>query len=190
MSPREVLAPGGWATSPAWSPDGAWIAAQGILEAEPLDDVSPGILLGPADASRPPHLVAPDLDRPIGNWTDSDLTGWFVYGRNGPFWADHQRIVATISDRGRSHPWLFTLGGDGKALECRALGSTDGVTHSIAVGGDTVAFLGTDGTRAMELMTVGIDHGTNATPRTRSAIGSRWQRAFAMPEMRLVAGSG
>ena len=192
--PSEVLAPGGWATSPAWSPDGTWIAAQGVLEAEPLDDVSPGILLGPADGSRPPHLVAPDLDRPIGNWTDSDLTGWFVYGRNGPFWADDRRIVATISDRGRSHPWLFALDGDGKALTCRALVVTEGVTHSIAVGGDTVAFLGTDGTRAMELMTVGIDDGDagrpGIAPRTRSAIGSRWQRPFAMPEMRLVQAPG
>jgi acetyl esterase/lipase len=41
----------------------------------------------------------------------------------------------------------------------------------------------------MELMTVGID-GANATPRTRSAIGSRWQRPFAMPEMRLVQAPG
>ncbi len=132
-----------------------------------------------------PISIGPSATGPI-----SDLTGWFVYGRNGPFWADDRRIVATISDRGRSHPWLFTLGGDGKALECRALVSTDGVTHSIAVDGDTVAFLGTDGTRAMELMTVGIDDGANAAPRTRSAIGSRWQRPFAMPEMRLVQAPG
>jgi len=99
--PREVLAPGGWATSPAWSPDGAWIAAQGVLDEEPLDDVSPGVVIGPADGSRPPRLVAPDLDRPVGNWPDTDLTGWFVYGRHGPFWAGDRRIVATISDRGR-----------------------------------------------------------------------------------------
>ncbi|MFL5685558.1 MAG: S9 family peptidase, partial [Chloroflexota bacterium] len=188
--PREVLSPGGWAMSPAWSPDGRWIAAQGVLDAEPLDDVSPGIVIGPGDGSGPPRLVAPDLDRPVGNWPDSDLTGWFVSGRHGPFWTDGRHIVATISDRGRSHPWLFTLGADGNAVECGALASTNGVTHSIAVGGGTVAFLGTDGTRAMELMTVGIDDGREVGASTRSAIGSRWQRPFLMPDMRLVQAPG
>ncbi len=189
--PREVLAPGGWATNPSWSPDGTCVAAQGVLEEQPLDDVSPGVVIGPADASRPPRLIAPDLDRPVGNWPDTDLTGWFVYGRHGPFWADDRRIVATISDRGRSHPWLFTLGGDGAVVDCRAMSSVDGVTHSIAVGRGTVAFLGTDGTRAMELMTVDLGGDpTAATPRTRSTIGSRWQRPFEMPEMRLVQAPG
>lgn len=47
--PREVMAPGGWATNPSYSPDGRWLAAIGILEPEPLDDLSPGVILGPAD---------------------------------------------------------------------------------------------------------------------------------------------
>jgi dipeptidyl aminopeptidase/acylaminoacyl peptidase len=187
--PREVLAAAGWATAPAWSPDGTWIAAQGVLDSEPLDDISPGVIIGPADGSRPVHGVAPDLDRPVGNWTDSDLTGWFVYGRHGPVWAGDDRIVATISDRGRSHPWLFTLGADGRATDCRPLADTDGVTHTIAVGGGTVAYLGTDGARAMEVTTIELDGGT-ATPRVRSDLGSRWQRSFAMPEMQLVQARG
>ena len=123
--PREVLAPAGWATAPAWSPNGGWIAAQGVLDAEPLDDISPGVIVGRAAGSAPPRLVAPDLDRPVGDWTDSDLTGWFVSGRHGPMWAGDDRLVATISDRGRSHPWLFTLGPDGRATDCRPLADTD-----------------------------------------------------------------
>ena len=66
----EVLAPGGWATHPTWSPDGRWIAAQGLVDAEALDDVAPSVMVGPADGSRPPRLVAPDLDRPVGSEVD------------------------------------------------------------------------------------------------------------------------
>ena len=50
--PREILAPGGWATKPAVSPDGRWVAAIGVLETEPLDDISPTVLVAPADGSR------------------------------------------------------------------------------------------------------------------------------------------
>ncbi len=50
--PREVLAPAGWANKPAVSPDGRWVAAIGVLEAEPLDDISPTVVLAPADGSR------------------------------------------------------------------------------------------------------------------------------------------
>ena len=55
-------------------------------------------------ASRPPVALAPDLDRPIGNWVDTDLNGWMVSGRHGPFWLDDATLLATITDRGRSHP--------------------------------------------------------------------------------------
>ena len=189
--PREVLAPGGWATHAAWSPDGRWIAAQGVLDADALDDVSPGVMLGPANGSRPPVSVAPDLDRPVGNETDSDLTGWFVYGLDGPFWLDDGRIVATYSDRGRSHPYLFTLSDDGVGVDRSPVANGDMATHSIAVAGDTIAMLGTQGTRGLEVMTVTVDRNGDVGPlRTRSSIGARWQRAFDMPEMHVVQAPG
>ena len=50
--PREVLAPGGYAIKPSVSPDGRWVAAIGVLEAEPLDDISPTVVVAPADGSR------------------------------------------------------------------------------------------------------------------------------------------
>jgi dipeptidyl aminopeptidase/acylaminoacyl peptidase len=184
--PREILAPGGWANRPAWSPDGRLMAAAGVLEPEPFDDVSPGVILGPADGSGPVRHLAPDLDRPVGSWVDTDLTGWFVHGRHGPAWLDDGRIVATISDRGRSHPYVFSIDpATGAPSRCEPAAGGDVVTHTIAVGDRTIAALGTNGTRAMELMT--IDDGEWGT---RSTFGSRWQDAFEMPDMRLVQAPG
>jgi dipeptidyl aminopeptidase/acylaminoacyl peptidase len=190
--PREVLRPG-WASHPAWSPDGRWIAARGVLEPEPLDDVIPGVVVGPADGSGEPRLLAPDLDRPIGNWVDTDLNGWFVEGRHGPFWLDDGRIVATISDRGRSHPYLFRL--DPKTGEERGhrhLADGDITTHTIAARGGRIATLATDGIRAMELRTLEVtdDDPGEATWQTRSRLGSRWQDAFDVPDMRLIRAPG
>ena len=74
------------------------------MEADPIDDVSPGVMVGRSKGAEPPRLLAPELDRPVGNWLDCDLNGWVVYGRSGPFWLDDRRLVAVISDRGRSHP--------------------------------------------------------------------------------------
>jgi dipeptidyl aminopeptidase/acylaminoacyl peptidase len=195
--PREILAPGGWATRPSISPDGRWVAAQGVLEPRPLDDIAPGVMVGRVDGSSRTRLLAPDLDRPVGNWVDSDLTGWFVYGRTGPFWLDDRRLVATISDRGRSHPRVFDLEGDAPP---RFLTDGDAVTHSITVSRTgRVAMLSTEGTRAMELVTV--DAGTAGEPgtntgtdrgaaRTRTRIGSRWQHAFDDLEMRCLQARG
>ncbi|HEX7347438.1 MAG TPA: S9 family peptidase [Candidatus Limnocylindrales bacterium] len=189
--PREVLAPGGWATHPSWSPDGRWIAAEGVLEPEPLDDISPGVIIGPGDGrAGEPRLVAPDLDRPLGNAVDSDLTGWFVHGRHGPSWLDERRIVATISDRGRSRPWIFTLGAAGRGTDHRPAAAGELVTHTIATAPGMIAWLGTQGTRAMELMTVRADEGPGAAPVSRSTLGSRWQDGLEMPEMRLVEAPG
>jgi dipeptidyl aminopeptidase/acylaminoacyl peptidase len=191
--PREMLAPGGWATHSAVSPDGRWVAAAGMLQPDPIDDVSPSVMLGPSDGSRAPWLLAPDLDRPIGSWVDTDITGWFVYGRDGPFWLDESRIVATISDRGRSHPHVFTIDpatGEPRKHERPAGG--DIVTHTIAVApSGLVATLGTQGTRAMDVRTLDLADGAEApTWQTRSSFGASWQDALDMPDMRLVQAPG
>jgi dipeptidyl aminopeptidase/acylaminoacyl peptidase len=193
--PREVMAPGGWANHPAWSPDGRWVAAVGILEPEPLDDVSSGILIGPANGSGPPHALDPELDRVIGNWTDTDLNGWMVSGRHGPAWLDARRLIATVSDRGRSHPRVFTIDLKSGRLIVRTRATTgDRTTHTVAVAPAAdpprIAFLGTDGTRAMELYTT--DDHDPAHPRRRTSFGSAWQDRHPMPEMRRldVPGAG
>ncbi len=60
--------------------------------------------------------------------------------------------------------------------------------------GGRIATLGTDGTRAMELRTLDVGGGDDdpgdATLNTRSRLGSRWQDAFDMPDMRLVQAPG
>jgi dipeptidyl aminopeptidase/acylaminoacyl peptidase len=191
-APRPVLAPAGVANHPSYSPDGRWLAAIGVLEADPLDDVSPGLLLGPADGSAPPWALAPALDRPIGNWTDTDLNGWVVSGRHGPFWLDASTIVATVSDRGRSHPVRFRLDpGTGAPLSSPtptprdAAGPwSDATSHSLAVASSgTIAVLGTLGTRAMELMTLDEDRAGRPRWTTRSTLGSAWQRRYPQPQM-------
>ncbi|MGK2851317.1 MAG: S9 family peptidase [Candidatus Limnocylindrales bacterium] len=193
--PREVLAAGGWANHPAFSPDGGWVAAIGVAEPEPLDDVSPTILVAPADGSRPaePVDVLPGLDRPVGNWVDSDLTGWMVSGRHGPWWADDRTIVATISDRGRSHPYAAVIdASSGSPVRRSRLVDGDIVTHTIAVGGGVLAYLATDGVRAMELHTLDLAAADPATasPWRRTRVGSAWQDRFAPIEMRLVQAPG
>ena len=103
--PREILSLDGWATSPAWSPDGRLVVAVGVDVAEPTDEISPGLFVGPADGSRAAVALAADLDRPVGDWVDTDLEGWMAASRRGPVWPVADRIVTTISDRGRSRPW-------------------------------------------------------------------------------------
>jgi dipeptidyl aminopeptidase/acylaminoacyl peptidase len=197
--PREVLAAAGFASHPAFSPDGRWLAAIGVLDPDLLDDDSPTILLGPADGSAPPWAVAPDLDRPIGNWADTDLNGWMVSGRPGPYWLGNDAIVGTVTDRGRSHPVRFELDPDAgagrnspTAVPRDAPGPwSDATSHALGVATDgTIAVVGTLGTRAMELMTLDAD--TAGRPRwtTRSTLGSAWQRRYRQTDMRRVDAPG
>ncbi len=201
--PREILAAPGWANHPAFSPDGRWIAAFGILEPDPLDDLSPGVIVGRADGSLPPLALAPNLDRPVGNWVDTDLNGWMVSGRHGPLWLDHETILATVSDRGRSHPQRFTWdaarGKPGSRQPSPTPRDVDGpwseaTTHTLAVARNgVIAALGTLGTRAMELMTLEFGTGdTDGHPTwtTRSGLGSRWQDHHPMPDMRRIDAPG
>ena len=193
-APREILAPAGWAGKAAVSPDGRWAAAVGILEPAPLDDLSPTVMIAPVDGrtGTGPIDVLPGLDRPVGNWVDTDLTGWMVSGRGGPFWAGPRTIVTVISDRGRSQPWRIDLDEDGTPRRREPLVDGDIVTHALAVGGGRLAWLGTDGTRAMELSTMELaaEGGPAAVPRRRTTIGSAWQRRLAPIEMRLVQAPG
>ncbi len=105
----EILALGGPASHPAISPDGRWLAAIGVIDPDALDDISPGIVIAPADGSGPATALAPALDRPIGWALDTDLVGWQATSRGGPFWAGNDRLIALVSDRGRCLAWQFDL---------------------------------------------------------------------------------
>jgi len=190
--PREILALGGSAWAPAFSPDGRWLAAVGVLDRDALDDVSPGIVIGPADGSQAATALAPELDRPIGPWADTDLNGWISSGTRRPVWADERTIVALVSNRGRVVPWSFPVDpATGRhAGDPERLVKADAACWTLAVArrapdGPLVTVTGTLGTRAQELMTV--SDGAFETPVT---IGSRWQRRYAWPSMRLVEAHG
>lgn len=185
--PRELLALRGWANRPAFSPDGRRVAAVGVDDPEIPDDVSPGLFVGAASGVGPPIALAPDLDRPIGQWNDTDLTGWTAESRPGPSWTDERTIVAVVSDRGRALPVAFGVDratGRGAGAPER-LAAGDAVATSLAARGGTISVLATVEGRAPELLTV-----EGGGFRTRTRIGSAWQRRFAWPEMRLVEAPG
>lgn len=193
--PTEILALDGWVGRPAFSPDGRWLCAVGVAEADPLDDVSTGLFVGPADGSSPPAAIAKDLDRPVEAWADTDLTGWMTSPRAGPVWVSGDRILALVSDRGRVLPWSFPIDpATGRAAASPApLLRADAVCRSLAVGPRAaseplVTVVGTDGARAMELMMVEGAGGTRL--RAKTSMGSAWQRRVIVPEMRLVQAPG
>jgi dipeptidyl aminopeptidase/acylaminoacyl peptidase len=198
--PSCVIDAAGGVTRPAYSPNGRWIAGVGVLEPAPLDDVMPTLLLAPADGSRPATALAPDLDRPIGNWADTDLTGWMVAGRTGPVWRDDRTIVAVVTDRGRALPERWTIDRDGRALEVPvaidrdvAAAWAESITHCVAVrrGRRDVITLGTQGGRGMEVMSVDLDAPPDRRRfQTHTTFGSAWQHRFMTPEMRRVEAPG
>lgn len=193
--PRAVLQLAGWANRPAWSPDGRFVVAVGVAEEGAPDEVSPGLFVGPAAGGAAPWPLAPDLDRPIGQWADTDLTGWMTTPRSGPFWRQRDRIVATVTDRGRAVPWSFPV----VAATGRSAGSPerlvddDAVVASLAVpaaaAGATDAPLltvvATVGSSAMELLEV-----RERRLRPRTTMGSAWQQRVVVPEMRVVEAPG
>lgn len=204
-SPRSrpwlALDAAGGATRPAWSPDGRWLAAMGVLDPLSFDDVSPGLLLVRADGSAPPRALHPELDRPLANWADTDLNGWMVSGRHGPAWADATTLVATVTDRGRVLPERWTIDGatgelvDGPVASDRGTAGpwADAATQNVAVvpGTSRVVVLATLDGRAMEVMTVDLaSEPSTRRFHTHTSFGSRWQRRFVQPRMTRVDAPG
>jgi len=188
--PVEILALGGPAGHPAISPDGRWLAVVGVIEAGAHDDVSPGIVVAPADGSGAPVALAPELDRPIGWQFDTDLLGWQATSRGGPLWAGNDTLIALVSDRARCLPWRFELDpatGPGSATEPRPLAEGDAACEHLAISADgrRVVVVGTLGTRAPEVMTV-----EQGRLQRRTRIGSAWQDRAWQPEMRRVQAPG
>lgn len=197
-SPREVMSLGGHVNSPAWSPDGRWLAAIGVVEPDPTDDISPTLVVGPADGRSPAAAVAPELDRPIGSWVDTDLFGWTAYSRITPAWLGSDTVVAVVSDRGRAAPWRFPIDpatGRAAAPPARLLPG-DVATHSLAVASDPevptdrrVTVLACLGSRPVEVVTVPLA-GSKPAATVRSRIGGSWATGMRWPEMRSYEAPG
>jgi dipeptidyl aminopeptidase/acylaminoacyl peptidase len=188
--PREALALGSFVHQPAWSPDGRWIAAIGNVEPHALDDVSPGLVVGPSDGSGPAHAVAPELDRPFGAWLDTDLFGWSASSRVTPCWLDERTIIAVVTDRGRAVPWRFTIDpATGRpAGSPQRLVEGDVATHSLAVAPDAapdrqITTLACAGSRPVELFTLAAEP-ARRRPVARTTMGGRWATGLPWPEMR------
>jgi dipeptidyl aminopeptidase/acylaminoacyl peptidase len=185
----EILALGGPASHPAISPDGRWLAAIGVIDPDALDDISPGIVIAPADGSGPATALAPALDRPIGWALDTDLVGWQATSRGGPFWAGNDRLIALVSDRGRCLAWQFDLEpSTGRATAPpRPTARGEAACEHLAVSADgrRIVLVGTLGGRAPEVMTVEGDG-----LRTHTRIGSAWQAGVRQPKMELITAPG
>jgi dipeptidyl aminopeptidase/acylaminoacyl peptidase len=185
---REVLSLAGPVGRPAYSPDGRWIAGVGVDDPDHFDDIAPGLFVGPGDGSGAAVAVAPDLDRPIGNWADSDLAGWQVEQAPGPAWdADGRGIVALVTDRARTHPWRFPVDPrTGRASgEPVRLAHGDAMANALAARGGTIAVLATIGARPPELAIA-----ADGELRAIGSLGSAWIDGLAWPTMRVVEAPG
>ncbi len=116
-----------------------------------------------------------------------------VSGRHGPYWLDGERIVTTVSDRGRSHPArLHHRPEDRRAARAPSAVDGDITTHTLAVAGPTGRSPRLRHRSACARWSSTPDRRT-PTPRRGPAarrLGSRWQDRFEMPEMRLVEAPG
>jgi dipeptidyl aminopeptidase/acylaminoacyl peptidase len=195
--PREVLRLGGDVDKPAWSPDGRWLVATGYVDADAKDDTSPELVVARSDGSSAPRAVAPQLDRPVGSWNDTDLHGWMASSRTAPTWVDEGTIVAVITARGRSVPWRFDVDPATGAPtgDPHPLTTADLTSYSLAATADPsvprerrVSVVGCLDDRPMDLFTLALD--ATAAPRPRTTIGGRWANRFAWPVMRSVMAPG
>ena len=195
--PRQVLALGGPVDKPAWSPDGRWIAAVGIVDEDAFDDTSPELVVGPSDGSRAAWPLAPTLDRPVGAWNDTDMHGWMANSRVCPVWVDAATIAAVVTDRGRATPWRYRLdaatgmpNGAPESLVREGIDvySLAGTARSIVPPDRRITAVACIGDGPMDLVTVPLE--PPVVPRRRTTMGGRWASSFDWPEMREVEAPG
>jgi dipeptidyl aminopeptidase/acylaminoacyl peptidase len=179
--PRQILALAGWVRSPAYSADGRLVAGIGVDDSDFFAVAS--LATGPRGT-----VLAPDLDRPVGDWSDGDLTGWQSDARPGPQWDGHD-VVALITDRGRVHPWRFPVDpSTGAAAGDPVRLSADPLVraHTLALGGGRMTVSAQVGVRPPELHEVLGD----GSLRRLTTMGSSWIESLAWPEMRVIEAPG
>ena len=195
--PREVISLGGPVDKPAWSPDGRWIAAVAYVAEDALDDTSPELVVAPSDGSARAWALAPELDRPVGTWNDTDMHGWIANSRTTPTWVDEATIVTVVTDRGRAKPWRFDVdAATGRPVRApRPLTEAEVDVYSLAATSNPavprerrVSVVACIGSGPMDLLTVPLD--APRPPRRLTTMGGRWARRFEWPEMREVEAAG
>jgi dipeptidyl aminopeptidase/acylaminoacyl peptidase len=196
-TPREAVRLAGYAGTPAFSPDGRWLACVGVDVANPLDDELPALFAAPFDPTAvgpaPAIAQAPDLDRPIGAYNDTDLNGWMASSRHGPFWAAPDVIVTLVSEAGRVRPWRFPFDprtGRPAGVPERLV-DDEIAAWTLGVGGGVASLVATRDDRPMELFAVeGIGPRARSRPRARlrprTTLGGAWRRGVPWPAMRRV----
>jgi len=163
-------------------------AGDGICRdsADPGSEAPPGVDGGP-DA--PPRAVAlaPDLDRPVGAWNDTDLNGWMASARPGPCWDGPASLVALVTESGRVRPWRFPVDpSTGRPAGAPArLVDGDVAAWTLGVAGGVISIVAAVDDRPMELLALQGD-GPRAALLARTTLGGAWRRGLPWPEMRRV----
>ena len=179
-------------------PTAAGSPASASTSPTPLDDEQPGALRRSLRSRRrrpapAPSPLAPDLDRPIGAWNDTDLNGWMVVvAARAVLGRRRTPCVALVSDGGPGPALALPVRpGDRPARPAlpRASPTRDIAAWTLGVAGGVVSIVATLDDRPMELLTVeradaGRPHGRARTRRVRPArpAAASWRRGIAWPD--------
>ena len=126
--PRRVAALAGYIESLAVSP--GHIAFIGVDRPAPVGAENTNLFVVERGGVR----RLGDLDRPVGNRTFTDLLDLSEALVPRAAWFDEQTLVALVSDRGGSRPFLFPLDGEPEPL----LDDSDVVCANLATGGGRI----------------------------------------------------
>lgn len=162
--PRQHTSFGGFAIAGAWSDSGE-LATIGMDETPGAEWAHTNLYL-----DENARKLAPELDRPIGNWSFGDLVD--PDAAMNLAWKSDSQIIALVSDRGRALPYRFSTDGGYEALL-----DDEAICSSFAVAGDRVVVVATLGGRPGEIYAV-----ENGGLRRITTLGSTWLPDTIDPE--------